>query len=249
MSGHSKWSSIKHKKGAADAKRGKIFTKIIKEISVAARLGGGDIESNPRLRTAILKAKSENMPKDNMDRAIKKGTGDLDGVDYIELVYEGYGPGGVALIIETLTDNKNRTAADIRSTLAKNGGNLGETGSVSYSFQRKGIITFDAGKYSEEDIFEAALEAGADDVSTEDDVIEVISDSDDFHAVVDALEAAGFENKTAEIQLIPDSTITLSLAKTAKALSLIEKIEDNDDVQAVSTNLEIPDDFDPDAEY
>ena len=249
MSGHSKWSSIKHKKGAADAKRGKIFTKIIKEISVAARLGGGDIESNPRLRTAILKAKSENMPKDNMDRAIKKGTGDLDGVDYIELVYEGYGPGGVALIIETLTDNKNRTAADIRSTLAKNGGNLGETGSVSYLFQRKGIITFDAGKYSEEDIFEAALEAGADDVSTEDDVIEVISDSDDFHAVVDALEAAGFENKTAEIQLIPDSTITLSLAKTAKALSLIEKIEDNDDVQAVSTNLEIPDDFDPDAEY
>jgi len=249
MSGHSKWSSIKHKKGAADAKRGKIFTKIIKEISVAARLGGGDIESNPRLRTAILKAKSENMPKDNMDRAIKKGTGDLDGVDYIELVYEGYGPGGVALIIETLTDNKNRTAADIRSTLTKNGGNLGETGSVSYLFQRKGIITFDAGKYSEEDIFEAALEAGADDVSTEEDVIEVISGSEDFHAIVDALEAAGFENNTAEIQLIPDSTITLSLAKTAKALSLIEKIEDNDDVQAVSTNLDIPDDFDPDAEY
>lgn len=249
MSGHSKWSSIKHKKGAADAKRGKIFTKIIKEISVAARLGGGDIESNPRLRTAILKAKSENMPKDNMERAIKKGTGDLDGVDYIELVYEGYGPGGVALIIETLTDNKNRTAADIRSTLAKNGGNLGETGSVSYLFQRKGIITFDAAKYSEEEIFEAALEAGADDVSTEEDVIEVISGADDFHAVVDALEAAGFENNTAEIQLIPDSTITLTNAKTAKALSLIEKIEDNDDVQAVSTNLEIPDDFDPDAEY
>ncbi|MCD6397727.1 MAG: YebC/PmpR family DNA-binding transcriptional regulator [Spirochaetaceae bacterium] len=249
MSGHSKWSSIKHKKGAADAKRGKIFTKIIKEISVAARLGGGDIDSNPRLRTAILKAKSENMPKDNMDRAIKKGTGDLDGVDYIELVYEGYGPGGVALIIETLTDNKNRTAADIRSTLAKNGGNLGETGSVSYLFQRKGIITFDGSKYSEEDLFEAALEAGADDVSTEEDVIEVISDPDDFHAVVDALEAAGFENNTAEIQLIPDSTITLTLAKTPKALSLIEKIEDNDDVQSVSTNLEIPDDFDPDAEY
>ena len=249
MSGHSKWSSIKHKKGAADAKRGKIFTKIIKEISVAARLGGGDIESNPRLRTAILKAKSENMPKDNMERAIKKGTGDLDGVDYIELVYEGYGPGGVALIIETLTDNKNRTAADIRSTLAKNGGNLGETGSVSYLFQRKGIITFDSSKYSEEEIFEAALEAGADDVSTEEDVIEVISGPDDFHAVVDALEAAGFDNNTAEIQLIPDSTITLTNAKTAKALSLIEKIEDNDDVQAVSTNLEIPDDFDPDAEY
>jgi len=249
MSGHSKWSSIKHKKGAADAKRGKIFTKIIKEIIVAARLGGGDADMNPRLRTAILKAKSENMPKDNMDRAIKKGTGDLDGVDYIELVYEGYGPGGVALIIETLTDNKNRTAADVRSTLAKNGGNLGETGSVSYLFQRKGLITFDTGTYSEEDIFEVALEAGADDVSTEGDLIEVITSSDDFHSVVDALEAAEFESNTAELQLIPDATVTLTNAKTAKALSLIEKIEDNDDVQTVSTNLDIPDDFDPDAEY
>ncbi|MCF6336184.1 MAG: YebC/PmpR family DNA-binding transcriptional regulator, partial [Spirochaetales bacterium] len=151
MSGYSKWSSIKHKKGAADAKRGKIFTKIIKEISVAARLGGGDIDANPRLRTAILKAKSVNMPKDNMERAIKKGTGDLEGVDYIELIYEGYGPGGVALIIETLTDNKNRTAADVRSTLTKNGGNLGESGSVSYLFQRKGVIIFDGDKYSEEE--------------------------------------------------------------------------------------------------
>jgi YebC/PmpR family DNA-binding regulatory protein len=249
MSGHSKWSSIKHKKGAADAKRGKIFTKIIKEISVAARLGGGDIESNPRLRTVILKAKSENMPKDNIERAIKKGIGDLDGVDYIELVYEGYGPGGVALIIETLTDNKNRTAADVRSTLTKNGGNLGETGSVSYLFHRKGVIIFDAGKYSEEDIFEVALEAGADDVTTEEDIIEVISSPEDFHTVVDTLESAGFENTSAELILVPESTITLSLEKTAKALKLIDKIEDNDDVQSVSTNLEIPDDFDPEAEY
>ncbi len=249
MSGHSKWSSIKHKKGAADAKRGKIFTKIIKEISVAARLGGGDVDSNPRLRTAVLKAKSVNMPKDNMERAIKKGTGELEGVDYIELVYEGYGPGGVALIIETLTDNKNRTAADVRSTLTKNGGNLGETGSVSYLFQRKGVIIFDSGKYSEEDIFEPALEAGADDVSTEGDSIEVITSPEDFHAVVDALEAAGFENSSAELTLVPDSTVTLSLEKTAKAIRLIEKIEDYDDVQSVSTNLEIPDDFDPDAEY
>ena len=249
MSGHSKWSSIKHKKGAADAKRGKIFTKIIKEISVAARLGGGDIDANPRLRTAVLKAKSVNMPKDNMERAIKKGTGDLEGVDYIELVYEGYGPGGVALIIETLTDNKNRTAADVRSTLTKNGGNLGETGSVSYLFHRKGLIIFDTEKYSEEDIFEAALEAGADDVSTEGDVIEVLTSPEDFHTVVDALEAAGFENTSAELTLVPESTITLSLEKTAKALKLIDKIEDYDDVQSVSTNLEIPDDFDPDAEY
>jgi YebC/PmpR family DNA-binding regulatory protein len=249
MSGHSKWSSIKHKKGAADAKRGKIFTKIIKEISVAARLGGGDADANPRLRTAILKAKSVNMPKDNMERAIKKGSGDLEGVDYIELVYEGYGPGGVALIIETLTDNKNRTAADVRSTLTKNGGNLGETGSVSYLFHRKGVIIFDAEKYSEEDIFEAALEAGADDVSTEGDIVEVLTSPEDFHTVVDALEAVGFENTSAELTLIPESTITLSLEKTAKALKLIDKIEDYDDVQSVSTNLEIPDDFDPDAEY
>ncbi len=249
MSGHSKWSSIKHKKGAVDAKRGKIFTKIIKEISVAARLGGGDVDANPRLRTAILKAKSVNMPKDNMERAIKKGTGDLEGVDYIELVYEGYGPGGVALIIETLTDNKNRTAADVRSTLTKNGGNLGETGSVSYLFHRKGVIIFDAEKYSEEEIFEVALEAGADDVSTEGDVIEVLTSPEDFHTVVDALEAAGFENTSAELTLVPESTISLSLEKTAKALKLIDKIEDYDDVQSVSTNLEIPDDFDPDAEY
>ncbi len=249
MSGHSKWSSIKHKKGAADAKRGKIFTKIIKEISVAARLGGGDIDANPRLRSAVLKAKSVNMPKDNMERAIKKGTGDLDGVDYIELTYEGYGPGGVALIIETLTDNKNRTAADIRSTLTKNDGHFGETGSVSYLFQRKGLIIFDAEIYSEEDIFEAALEAGAEDVSTEGELIEVFTNPEDFHTVVDALEAAGFENSSAELALVPDSTITLSLEKTAKAIKLIDKIEDYDDVQSVSTNLEIPDDFDPDAEY
>lgn len=249
MSGHSKWSSIKHKKGAADAKRGKIFTKIIKEISVAARLGGGDVDSNPRLRTAVLKAKSVNMPKDNMERAIKKGTGDLESVDYIELMYEGYGPGGVALIIEALTDNKNRTAADVRSTLTKNGGNLGESGSVSYLFHRKGVIILDTEKYSEEDIFEIALEAGADDVFAEGEFIEVLTSPEDFHTVVDALEAAGFENTSAELTLVPESTVTLSLEKTAKALKLIDKIEDYDDVQTVSTNLEIPDDFDPDAEY
>ncbi|MCK5196765.1 MAG: YebC/PmpR family DNA-binding transcriptional regulator [Spirochaetales bacterium] len=249
MSGHSKWSSIKHKKGAADAKRGKIFTKIIKEISVAARLGGGDIDANPRLRSAVLKAKSVNMPKDNMERAIKKGIGDLDGVDYIELTYEGYGPGGVALIIETLTDNKNRTAADIRSTLTKNGGHFGETGSVSYLFQRKGVIIFNAEEYSEDDLFEPALEAGAEDVFTEGELIEVLTSPDDFHPVVDALEAAGFKNSSAELALVPDSTITLSFEKTAKAIKLIDKIEDYDDVQSVSTNLEIPDDFDPDAEY
>src|SRR6056297_1178115 len=183
MSGHNKWSSIKHKKGAADAKRGKIFTKIIKEMTVAARMGGGDPETNPALRTAVNKAKSENMPKDNIERAIKKGTGELGGVDYIELTYEGYGPGGVAILIETLTDNKNRTAADIRSIFSKHNGNLGETGCVSYMFQRKGIITLDASNYTEDDVLEAALEAGAEDVSSTEDEIEVITSPDDFNAV------------------------------------------------------------------
>lgn len=248
MSGHSKWASIKHKKGAIDTKRGKIFTKIIKEISVAARLGGGDIESNPRLRTVVLKAKSVNMPKDNIERAIKKGTGDLEGVDYVEGTYEGYGPGGVAILIDTLTDNKNRTAADLRSILSKNGGNLGENGSVSYLFQRKGLITFDGEKYSEDQIFEAALEAGAQDVSLEDGTIEVITNPDDFPTVLDSLQEAGFETLSAEIAKIPDATVTLADDKTRKALRLIEKIDDHEDVQSVSTNLEIPDGFDPDAE-
>ncbi len=248
MSGHSKWASIKHKKGAIDAKRGKIFTKIIKEITVAARLGGGEIESNPRLRTVVLKAKAENMPKDNIERAIKKGTGDLEGVDYVEGTYEGYGPGGVAILIDTLTDNKNRTAADIRSILSKNGGNLGETGCVSYLFQRKGLITFSADTYSEDEIFEAALEAGAEDVSTEEGVIEVITDPDDFNTVLEALQEAGKETLSAEITKIPDATITLPDDKTRKALRLIEKIDDHEDVQSVSTNLEIPEGFDPDIE-
>ncbi len=248
MSGHSKWASIKHKKGAIDAKRGKIFTKIIKEITVAARLGGGEIESNPRLRTVVLKAKAENMPKDNIERAIKKGTGDLEGVDYVEGTYEGYGPGGVAILIDTLTDNKNRTAADIRSILSKNGGNLGETGCVSYLFQRKGLITFNTDTYSEDEIFEIALEAGAEDVSTEEGVIEVITDPDDFNTVLEALQEAGKETLSAEITKIPDATITLPDDKTRKALRLIEKIDDHEDVQSVSTNLEIPEGFDPDAE-
>ncbi len=243
MSGHSKWATIKHKKGAADAKRGKIFTKLIKEITVAAKLGGGDEEANPSLRTAIIKAKSANMPKDNIERAIKKGTGDLDGVTYSELTYEGYGPGGVALLIDTLTDNKNRTAADVRSQLTKGGGTLGTTGCVSYLFKKKGIIAFDSSKYTEDDIFAAALEAGAEDVSTEGDTIEVITEPDDFETVVNALEKAGFEYSMADVSKIPDSTVSLDNDKTAKALRLIERMEDIDDVQSVSTNLEIPDNF------
>lgn len=244
MSGHSKWASIKHKKGANDAKRGKIFTKIIKEITVAAKMGGGDENLNPRLRTAILKAKDANMPKDNIDRAVKKGIGELDGVTYVELTYEGYGPGGVAILIDTLTDNKNRTAADVRSQLTKGGGNLGETGCVSYLFKRKGIIGFDSSKHSEDDIIEVALESGAEDVSTMGDTIEVVTEPDDFEKVRNALAQAGFEKDTAEISMIPDSTVTLDKEKTAKALRLVERLEDLDDVQSVSTNLEIPDDFD-----
>lgn len=245
MSGHSKWHTIKHKKGAIDAKRGKIFTKIIKEIIVAAKLGGGDTEMNPRLRTAVLKAKSANMPKDNIDRAIKKGIGDLDGANYVELTYEAYGPGGVAILIDALTDNKNRTAADVRSLLSKGGGNLGETGCVSYLFKRKGIITFDGEKYSEDEIFTAALEAGAEDVVNEDNLIEVTTEPDDFETVLDALSAAGFESEDAGIQKVAETTVALDTDKTGKVLRLIERIEDNDDVQDVYTNLEIPDDYVP----
>ncbi len=245
MSGHSKWATIRHKKGAQDAKRGKIFTKLIKEITVAAKLGGGELEANPRLRTAVLKAKTENMPKDNIERAIKKGTGDLDGVEYVELTYEAYGPGGVAILIDTLTDNKNRTAADVRSTLTKNGGNLGETGCVSYLFQRKGLITYPAERYSEDEILEAALEAGAEDVSAEGDQIEVLTAPDEFNDVLETLQQEGYEESSAELSRIPDATISLDNEKTAKALRLIERIDDLDDVQSVSTNLDIPDDFNP----
>ena len=182
MSGHSKWASIKHKKGAVDAKRGKLFTKIIREISVAARVGGGDPDANPRLRTALLKAKLSNMPKDNIDRAIKKGTGELEGAEYSELTYEAYGPGGVAILVEVLTDNRNRTAAELRHILSRAGGNLGESGSVAYLFKRKGLIVYDGSEYTEDAVIEAALEAGAEDVAKTDDEIEVITDADDFEA-------------------------------------------------------------------
>jgi YebC/PmpR family DNA-binding regulatory protein len=248
MSGHSKWASIKHKKGAADAKRGKIFTKIIKEITIAARMGGGDEESNPRLRTAVLKAKAANMPKDNILRAIKKGTGELESVQYVEITYEAYGPGGVALLIDTLTDNKNRTAADIRNLLTKGGGSLGETGCVSYLFKRKGVIDFDAASYSEEDIFNVALESGAEDVSTTGDTIEVLTEPEDFEAVLKAMQGARFEPAMAEVTMVPEATVSLNPEKTRKALRLIENIDDHDDVQSIATNLDIPDDFDPDAE-
>ena len=245
MSGHSKWHSIKHKKGATDAKRGKIFSKVIKELTVAARLGGGDPEANPRLRMAMLKAKGVNMPKDNIERAIKKGTGDLNGANYVELIYEAYAPGGAALIIEAMTDNKNRTAADVRSILTKGGGSLGETGCVSYMFSKKGTISFDAARYSEEEIFEAALEAGAEDVAVHGDSIEVTTAPEDFAGVLTALNDGNFEEELSDVGLIPDSHITLDPAKTEKVMKLIEHLEDCEDVQSVASNLEVPDDFEP----
>jgi YebC/PmpR family DNA-binding regulatory protein len=240
MSGHSKWHTIKHKKGAADAKRGQMFTKLIKEISISARLGGGDPESNPRLRTVILKAKASNMPKDNIDRAIKKGTGELEGVSYEEILYEAYGPGGVAMLIDVLTDNKNRAAAEIRNLLNKGGGSLGAAGSVSYLFKRKGLVTYDASRYKEDDILAAALDAGAEDVSGDGDSIEVTTSPEDFENVVKALEAAGFEHTMAEIARVADTSLTLDSEKTQKALRLVENLEDHEDVQNVATNLEIP---------
>ena len=240
MSGHSKWATIKHKKGAADAKRGQMFTKIIKELSITARQGGGDPDMNPRLRTVILKAKAGNMPKDNIERAIKKGTGELEGVNYEEILYEAYGPGGVALLIDILTDNKNRAAAEIRNLLNKGGGNLGAAGSVAYLFKRKGLINYDASKYKEDDILAVAIDAGAEDVSSDGDSIEVTTSPEDFENVVKVLEAKGFQHGMAEIARVADTNVTLDNDKTQKALKLVEHLEDHEDVQSVATNLEIP---------
>jgi len=243
MSGHSKWHTIKHKKGLADAKRGQMFTKLIKEISISARLGGGDPDTNPRLRTVILKAKAGNMPRDNIERAIKKGTGELEGVSYEEILYEAYGPGGVAILIDILTDNKNRAAAEIRNLLNKGGGNLGGAGSVAYQFKRKGLITYDASKYKEDDVLAVAIDAGAEDVSSDAESIEVKTTPEDFEAVVKAMEAKGFQHTMAEIVRVADQTVTLDKDKTEKALRLVENLEEHEDVQNVATNLEIPADF------
>ena len=243
MSGHSKWATIKHKKGIADAKRGQAFTKLIKEITVCAKMGGPDPESNARLRTAILKARAENMPKDNIERAIKKGSGELGASTFYELTYEGYAPGGVAIIIDTLTDNKNRTASDVRSTLTKLGGSLGATGCVSYMFQTKGIITYSTEKYTEDQIFEVALENGAEDVSTTDDVIEVTTTPADFATVLEAMQAAGFEQESADVQKIADQTVSLDKEKASTVMKIVERLEELDDVEQVSTNLDLPDDF------
>ncbi len=244
MSGHSKWSTIKRKKGANDAKRGKIFTKLIKEITIAARMGGGDPAGNPRLRSAIIAAKSENMPKDNIARAIKKGTGDLDGAVYEEILYEGYGPGGVAVLVETMTDNKNRTVADIRHFFAKSGGNLGESGCVAWMFDKKGSIMVDREGVDEDELMEVALEAGAEDVLEEETTFQILTAVDDFAEVVEALEKNGITCAEAGISMIPKNTVEVTEEKTARSLlKLLDNLEDNDDVQKVHANFDIADDL------
>lgn len=240
MAGHSKWANIKHRKGAQDARRGKIFTKLIKEITVAAKLGGGDLEANARLRTAIDKAKGENMPKDTIDRAIKKGTGDLDSVNYEEGSFEGYGPGGVAVIVEFMTDNRTRTVADVRHIFTKHNGSLGVNGSVAFLFDRKGLIAFNT-QQDFDAIFEAALEAGAEDVKDEDDAYEVLTDPIHFMDVRDALGAKGLTWESAEITMIPQTMVKLEGKQAEQMLKMMDKLEDNDDVQNVYANFDISD--------
>ena len=239
MSGHSKWHSIKHKKGALDAKRGKIFTKIIREMSIAARIGGGDPASNPRLRTAVDKAKSVNMPADNIKRAIQKGTGELEGAMYEEVTLEGYGPGGIALLIEGTTDNRNRTVSEIRHILTKNGGNLGTAGSVSYMFKPRGYVAVSKQKVGEEKLMELALEAGADDILGEGELWEVYSTPNASEAVLGAIKGAGIEPDESQIGKYAENVITLEGTKAQQMLKLVEALEDNDDVQNVWANFDI----------
>lgn len=240
MAGHSKWANIKHKKSAEDAKRGKIFTKIVKEIIVAARMGGGDIDANPRLRTVLEKAKQNNLPKDNIERAIKKGTGELEGVNYEETVYEGYGPGGAAVYIESLSDNKNRTVADIRHIFSKHGGSMGENGCVSWVFDKKGWIPVNKSDADEETLMETALEAGAEDIRDEGDVFEIITPPDAFEDVKEALRQGGVPFDGAEVTMLPQTTISLNGTDAEKMLKLMNALDDNDDVQRVHTNADIP---------
>jgi YebC/PmpR family DNA-binding regulatory protein len=240
MSGHSKWASIKHKKGAADARRGKVFTKLIKEITMSARMGGGDPDGNPRLRSAILAAKSENMPKDNIERAIKKGTGELEGVSYEESIYEGYGPGGAAVMVETLTDNKNRAVAEIRHIFSKNGGSLGENGCVAWMFKKKGYINVEKGGVNEDVLMETSIEAGAEDVRADEDGFEIITAPEDFETVKAALEAAAIPFLGAEVTMLPQSTADLKGKEAEQMVRLMESLEDCDEVQKVYTNADIP---------
>ena len=238
MSGHSKWSTIKHKKGAADAKRGRLFTKLIREITMSAKQGGGAPESNPRLRKAIDDAKAVNMPADNIKRAIQRGTGELPGVTYEEVTFEGYGPGGTAVLIEALTDNKNRTLPEIRTIFSKHGGNLGETNSVRFLFQKMGYITIEKSKASEDAVMEAAIEAGADDVATTDEYHEIKTSPEGFAAVKAHLESKGFPLAVAEVSMIPSTEVALDSRKADQMVKLMEALEDHDDVQNVWANFD-----------
>lgn len=239
MSGHSKWHSIKHKKGATDAKRGKLFTKFIKEITVAARTGGGDPDANARLRKAILDAKAGNMPNDTIDRAVRRGTGAEEGVNYEEITYEGYGPGGVAILIEAVTDNRNRTVAEIRHMLSKNGGNLGEAGSVGWLFEKKGYIVVDKTAKPEDELFEIAIDAGADDLRDDEDNFEIITSPENFEGVQSAIKSAGIEPQMAEVSMVPQNYVKLEGGNAQQMLRLMETIEDHDDVQKVYANFDI----------
>jgi YebC/PmpR family DNA-binding regulatory protein len=241
MSGHSKWATIKHKKSATDAKRGKVFSKLIKEITVAARLGGGDPAANPRLRTVMLKARDANMPADNIKRAIQKGTGELPGVSYEEVGYEGYGPRGVAVLVEVLTDNRNRTVSEVRHLFSKYNGNLGETGCVSWMFEMQGLISIDKSAVDEERLLELALEAGAEDVKDEDSSFDVTMDPSVFEQVKQVLEKAGISYSLAEVTKIPQSTVHLEGKAAEQMLKLLAALEDNDDVNAVHANFDIDD--------
>lgn len=243
MSGHSKWSTIKHKKAAEDAKRGKVFTKLIREISIAARDGGGDPNANPRLRTAVRNAQAANMPKDNIERAIKKGTGELPGVTYESATYEGYGPGGVAVFVEVLTDNKNRITAEVRSAFTRYSGNLGESGCVAYLFDRKGLITLDAEGVDEDELIMAALEAGADDVNVEGGTIEIQTPPHDLEKVKEALDQAGYKIQLAELSMLPKNTVRLEGGHARTMLRLMEALEEKDDVQHVYSNFDIPEEI------
>jgi YebC/PmpR family DNA-binding regulatory protein len=239
MSGHSKWSTIKHKKAAKDAKRGKVFTKLIKEITVAARLGGGDVKANPRLRTAVLAARAQSMPGDTIERAIKKGTGELEGVNYEEIVYEGYGPSGVAVLVEALTDNRVRTVADLRNIFDKCVGNLGTSGSVAWMFTKRGLIAVERAGTDEDRVMEVALEAGADDVTDSGDILEILTTPEQFEAVKEAIEAAGITPASAEITMMPSSTTAITGRAAEQMVRLLEMLDDHDDVQRVSSNMDI----------
>ena len=244
MSGHSKWSTIKHKKGAADAKRGKVFTRIIKEMTIAARLGGGDPEGNPRLRAAVAEAKANNMPKDNIERAIKRGTGELEGATYEEVTYEGYGPGGVAIMVEALTDNTNRTTPEIRHIFEKNGGNLGTPGSVRFQFEKKGYFTIEKSAASEDKLMEIALEAGADDLQTGDpEGYEIYASPENFEAVRQALEKNKVPTIEAKLGMIPSNYVKIDENKSKQMMRLMEMLDDHDDVQNVWSNFDIPEEM------